>query len=157
MDEKGFKTIADVTAKACIAFRSSRISISRIAPSRASMRTNASSAISATWPAMTRRISASIWSRRKASWLSRWLTMCDRTASLKQLRRARSRGSRGRLRRLPAYATTCVRWTIALQWSSCLQDVRRSPGASLSQKKTEVTEDWEAMKAYREQVGIHIH
>jgi len=27
----------------------------------------------------------------------------------------------------------------------------------LSQNKPEVTEDWEAMKEYRDQVGIHIH
>ena len=30
------------------------------------------------------------------------------------------------------------------------------PGASC-QQQTPVTEDWEAMKAYRERVGIHIH
>jgi dihydropyrimidine dehydrogenase (NAD+) subunit PreA len=29
--------------------------------------------------------------------------------------------------------------------------------SELSENKTEITEDWEAMKAYREQVGIHIH
>jgi dihydropyrimidine dehydrogenase (NAD+) subunit PreA len=29
--------------------------------------------------------------------------------------------------------------------------------SELSEHKTEITEDWEAMKKYREQVGIHIH
>jgi len=29
--------------------------------------------------------------------------------------------------------------------------------SELTQNKTEVTEDWEAMKRYREQVGVHIH
>jgi dihydropyrimidine dehydrogenase (NAD+) subunit PreA len=29
--------------------------------------------------------------------------------------------------------------------------------SELSEKTTEITEDWEAMKAYREQKGIHIH
>ena len=29
--------------------------------------------------------------------------------------------------------------------------------SELSEKKTEITEDWEAMKKYREQMGIHIH
>jgi dihydropyrimidine dehydrogenase (NAD+) subunit PreA len=29
--------------------------------------------------------------------------------------------------------------------------------SELSEKNTEITEDWEAMKAYRERVGIHIH
>jgi dihydropyrimidine dehydrogenase (NAD+) subunit PreA len=29
--------------------------------------------------------------------------------------------------------------------------------SELSRDKTEITEDWEAMKAYRDQVGIHIH
>ena len=33
----------------------------------------------------------------------------------------------------------------------------RLHGASCRSKQTPVTEDWEAMKAYREQVGIHIH
>jgi dihydropyrimidine dehydrogenase (NAD+) subunit PreA len=27
----------------------------------------------------------------------------------------------------------------------------------LSENRTEITEDWEAMKKYREKVGIHIH
>jgi dihydropyrimidine dehydrogenase (NAD+) subunit PreA len=29
--------------------------------------------------------------------------------------------------------------------------------SELSEKETEITEDWEAMKAYRERKGIHIH
>jgi hypothetical protein len=29
--------------------------------------------------------------------------------------------------------------------------------SELSENKTQVTEDWETMKAYREQVGIKIH
>jgi dihydropyrimidine dehydrogenase (NAD+) subunit PreA len=29
--------------------------------------------------------------------------------------------------------------------------------SELSQQKPEVTEDWEAMKSYRERVGLHIH
>jgi dihydropyrimidine dehydrogenase (NAD+) subunit PreA len=29
--------------------------------------------------------------------------------------------------------------------------------SELSTNKTEITEDWEAMKEYRDQVGIHIH
>jgi dihydropyrimidine dehydrogenase (NAD+) subunit PreA len=29
--------------------------------------------------------------------------------------------------------------------------------SELSQQQTKVTEDWETMKAYREQMGIHIH
>jgi dihydropyrimidine dehydrogenase (NAD+) subunit PreA len=29
--------------------------------------------------------------------------------------------------------------------------------SELSEKQTAVTEDWEAMKAYREKAGIHIH
>jgi dihydropyrimidine dehydrogenase (NAD+) subunit PreA len=29
--------------------------------------------------------------------------------------------------------------------------------SEITQQKPEVTEDWEAMKAYRQQVGIHIH
>jgi hypothetical protein len=27
----------------------------------------------------------------------------------------------------------------------------------LSEKKAEITEDWDAMKEYRDEVGIHIH
>jgi dihydropyrimidine dehydrogenase (NAD+) subunit PreA len=29
--------------------------------------------------------------------------------------------------------------------------------SELSEQKKEITEDWEAMKKYRDQVGIHIH
>jgi len=45
----------------------------------------------------------------------------------------------------------------------CIEMVELPPRQSavtwdeLSQKQTRVTEDWEAMKAYREKVGIHIH
>jgi dihydropyrimidine dehydrogenase (NAD+) subunit PreA len=45
----------------------------------------------------------------------------------------------------------------------CIEMVELPSGRSgvtwseLSQNQTEVTEDWETMKAYRERVGIHIH
>jgi dihydropyrimidine dehydrogenase (NAD+) subunit PreA len=45
----------------------------------------------------------------------------------------------------------------------CIQMVELPSGRSevtwseLSEKQTQVTEDWETMKAYRERVGIHIH
>jgi dihydropyrimidine dehydrogenase (NAD+) subunit PreA len=45
----------------------------------------------------------------------------------------------------------------------CIEMVELAPLRSavtwneLSQKQTPVTEDWEAMEAYREKVGIHIH
>jgi len=36
---------------------------------------------------------------------------------------------------------------------------RREPvtWSELSEKKAEITEDWDAMKEYRDEVGIHIH
>ena len=46
---------------------------------------------------------------------------------------------------------------------NCIQMVELPSGRSavtwgeLSQQQTQVTEDWEAMEAYREKVGIHIH
>jgi dihydropyrimidine dehydrogenase (NAD+) subunit PreA len=45
----------------------------------------------------------------------------------------------------------------------CIQMVELPSGRSevtwseLSEQQTQVTEDWETMKAYRESVGIHIH
>lgn len=45
----------------------------------------------------------------------------------------------------------------------CIEMVELTPQRSavtwdeLSRQQTPVTEDWEAMKTYREQVGIHIH
>jgi len=46
---------------------------------------------------------------------------------------------------------------------NCIQMVELPSGRDavtwnqLSTQQTQVTEDWETMKAYREQVGIHIH
>jgi dihydropyrimidine dehydrogenase (NAD+) subunit PreA len=46
---------------------------------------------------------------------------------------------------------------------NCIEMVELPSGRSevtwseLSENQTEVTEDWETMKAYREKVGIHIH
>lgn len=46
---------------------------------------------------------------------------------------------------------------------NCIQMVEEAPGmpsitwGELSQRQREVTEDWEAMRKYREKMGIHIH
>ena len=54
-------------------------------------------------------------------------------------------------------AITCARWTIALQMVEVPSGRSAVTWSELSEQQTQVTEDWEAMKAYREQVGIHIH
>ncbi len=68
-----------------------------------------------------------------------------------------ARGSRRRIAWAAGSAITCVRWMNASRWSKFLPGAARLHGASYRNEQTPVTEDWEAMKEYREKVGIHIH
>jgi ferredoxin len=62
-------------------------------------------------------------------------TMCARTASTKRRKRARSRRFAKRIAWAAGSAITCVRWTIASRWSRFRPGATRSPGASFRSSK----------------------
>ena len=80
-----------------------------------------------------------------------------RTASTKPSIHVRSRSCARTTASDAGSATTSARWNNASRWWSCHRDAKASPGINSPNRKPEVTEDWEAMKRYRERQGIHIH
>ncbi len=93
----------------------------------------------------------------RARWLSRAVTMCAPTAKIRPSKLAPSPWFAKTIASAAGFVTTSVRLTIALRWSSFPPDEVKLHGASYPRTRPEVTEDWETMKAYRERVGIHIH
>ena len=81
-------------------------------------------------------------------------TTCAPTAKMKRLNRAPSRRCAKKIASAAGSAITYVRWTTASPWSSFRPAATQSPGMSCRNTKPEVTEDWETMKAYREE-GRH--
>ena len=155
MDEKGFKTIDRSCwpeLASCIGLRGLRSFISGCRPHR-SARRSASSATCVISRAMTRRISASTWSQRTERMLRRSATTC---------------ASNGKHEAVDARPQPVVREEDCVGCrlcynvcpvDNCIEMVELDSGresvtwSELSEKQLKVTEDWAAMKAYREKAG----
>ncbi len=158
MDSKGLRNHRRCQRqKPCRASPTSKTSISPSAPSPESTTERASSAISATSPVTTRRISA----------LTLSPTMDPSFSPIRMMRARMARqeavGPRPQPRVREEDCVGCRLCYNVCPVENCIEMVELPPCRpsttwdQLSKTQPAVTEDWEAMKAYREEQGIHIH